>query len=522
MVEHLRGEFAFVLYDARNDLLIAGRDRFGIKPLMYGRHGGVLMLASEAKALFAAGMQPRWDEETFAQSMLLGGPLEDRTSFSGVWQLPPGHLLVATRLSTRTVRYWDFDFPERQTPFRDAAIQVRDALDEATRLRLRADVPVACYLSGGLDSCSVLGLAQRHASKPIRAFTLAFDQAEYDEGPIAAEMATLAGADFTPIPIGQRAFAEDFAEALWHAERPIGNSHSVAKFCLSRAVRDAGIKVVLTGEGSDEIFAGYPHFRRDLFLQGMREDPEKSKKLLAELELKNAVSRGLLMPDGEGIALDAVRRTLGSAPSWIEALATADFKFRPLIAAPFAKALGSRDVLASFMASLDVSRQLQGRHIVHQSMYLWAKTMLPNYILTVLGDRMEMGHSVEGRVPFLDHHVVELAAQLPVSALIDGSVEKFVLREAAKPFITDTVYRRQKHPFLAPPVSSAKSGPLYELMQDTLRGPPLRSLPFFDAPAVIELLDTLPRMDASNLTAIDTPLMIILSTCLMHQRFGMA
>src|SRR5262249_51548659 len=146
------------------------------------------------------------------------------------------------------------------------ADRFRHALDEAVRLRLRADVPVGCYLSGGLDSCAVLGLAARHLSEPIRAFTLTFDRADYDEGPIAREMAAHARADFRPTPIRQADLADHFADAAWQAETLFANAHGIAKYLLSRAVRDAGYKVVLTGEGSDEILAGYASFRRDMLL----------------------------------------------------------------------------------------------------------------------------------------------------------------------------------------------------------------------------------------------------------------
>lgn len=523
-VEHVRGELAFVLYDAKNDLLIAGRDRFGIKPLVFGRFDGVLMLASEAKSLFAAGAPAKWDFETFGQALQLGGPLEDRTFFEGIHQLPPGHLLIATRRGHRVVRYWDFDFPRAPAAGSEAeqVEELAHVLDEATRLRLRADVPVGCYLSGGLDSCTVLGMAQRHAQKPIRAFTLSFDQPEYDENAIAEEMARHCGAEYTPIPIGQRDFADDFAAAVWNAERPLGNANSVAKFRLSRAVRDAGIKVVLTGEGSDEIFAGYPHYRRDLFIQQTRSDPNTGQQNLAALEKANVVSKGVLLPHGEGLALQAIQRTLGFVPTWLEALATAGFKMHAMLTADAAAQLSGRDVLAPFIGAIEVARQLRGRHVVHQSMYLWGKTMLPNFILTALGDRMEMAHSVEGRVPFLDHRVVELAARLPVERLINGTVEKYVLRQAAKPFITDTIYRRQKHPFLAPPASSAPGGSLYQLMQDTLRGPALSKLGWFDPKKVNGLLDALPKMPAEQLTAIDTPLMLLLSSALMGEKFGLS
>jgi asparagine synthase (glutamine-hydrolysing) len=153
-------------------------------------------------------------------------------------------------------------------------------------------------------------------------------------------------------------------------------------------------------------------------------------------------------------------------------------------------------------------------------MYLWSKSALPNFILSILGDRMEMAHSIEGRLPFLDHHVVELAARMPVERLISGTVEKHVLREAAKPVLTETVYKRQKHPFLAPPTSSVKGGALHELMQDTLRSASFRDVPFFEQPRVVGLLDSLPHLPAETLPAVDGPLMLILTTAIMQRRFG--
>ncbi len=524
-VEQLRGEVAFVLFDAKNDLLLAGRDRFGIKPLVYALHDGVLMLASEAKALFAAGLPARWDHESFLLGSVLGGPLEDRTFFEGVFQLAPGHVLVATRQSTRLVRYWDFAYPARGAVHTgseaDDTEALRATLEQAVRLRLRADVPVACYLSGGLDSCAILGLAAQHAQGPIRAFTLAFDHAAYKEAPIAEEMAARVGAQFTPIPVGEADFARDFAEALWHAERPLNNANSVAKFRLSRAVRDAGLKVVLTGEGADEIFAGYPHYRRDALLAATSGDAEATRRAVSSLEQSNAVSRGILLPEGAGTSVASVQAALGFVPTWLEAFATTGQKMRGLLSSEFLSPFGARDPLALFVASLE-TRQLRGRHPVHQAMYAWSKSVLPNFILSALGDRMEMAHSIEGRVPFLDHHVVELASALPMDRLIRGSVEKYLLREAARPVLTDTVYRRQKHPFFAPPTSDTARGPLLELLHDTLRGPALRALPFFNAARVTAVLDALPSLDEATRVAIDAPLLVILSTALMHQRFAMS
>jgi asparagine synthase (glutamine-hydrolysing) len=521
----LRGEFAFALWDDRNHTLFAARDRFGIKPLFYAVHRDTLYLASEAKALFAAGVPAAWDHEYF-HHYATGPALPDRTLFAGVHQVPPGHYLLATPAGHRILPYWDFDYPEaahlaaRAEPDASCVERFRSVLDEAVRLRLRADVPVGCYLSGGLDSCAVLGLAARHAAQPIQAFTLTFDQAAYDEGEIAREMAAHAGAAFHPIPITQADLADHFADALWHAETLFVNGHGVSKFLLSRAVRDAGYKVVFTGEGSDEVLGGYAHFRRDMLLHNPEgQDPAEVARLIRQLEDNNAVSRGVLLPAGDSLTLDAVHRTLGFTPTWFEIFGTWATKRLSLFAPDFAAPYAGRDSARVFLNQFDVPGQLAGRDPLNQSLYLWAKSTLPHYILVVLGDRMEMAHSIEGRVPFLDHHVVQYLAQLPVALKIRGLTEKYILREAVRDVITDTVYRRQKHPFFSPPVTNQPGQRFHELLQDTLRGSSLAALPFYDQRKVVALLDCLPAIGEADRLAWDPVLMTILSACILGERF---
>ena len=526
-LHRLRGEFALVLWDAAHRTLFAARDRFGIKPLFYALHDGTLFVASEVKALFAAGVPARWDAESVHHSVDLGGsPI--RTLYEGVFQVPPGHYLLATDNHLQLACYWDFDYPRSDAgPARrtdaDYAEEFRTALDDAVRVRLRADVPVGCYLSGGLDSCAVLGFASRHHPEPIRAFTLTFDRAEYDEGAIALEMAARCGATFYPIPIVQDDLADHFADATAQSETMCLNAHGVAKYLLSRAVRDAGYKVVMTGEGSDEILGGYAHFRRDMLLYNTEgQDPAAIPGLLAELDAANPVSRGLLLPDGDSAPMDGVRRILGTVPSWFEVFSARGLKMLPLLAPAYRERFEGREPYRALLASLDVRNQLAGREPVHQALYLWSKTALPVYILTVLGDRMEMAHSIEGRVPFLDHHLVEVIRSQPVAQKIRGMTEKYVLREAARHVVTDTVYRRQKHPFLSPPATLNPGQRLHTLMQDTLRGPALRALPFFDRARVIDLLDRLPEMDQGSRVAYDQLLMFLLSACVLQERFRLA
>jgi len=257
------------------------------------------------------------------------------------------------------------------------------------------------------------------------------------------------------------------------------------------------------------------------------QDPQVVERLLAQLVAANAVSRGLLMPatDGGGATpggppgFEALRRRLGYLPSFLEATGGGGSRGRLLLADDYLAAVGEREPFGALLDGLDVAGQLTGRSPVNQSLYLWSKTALPNFILSVLGDRMEMAHSVEGRVPFLDHRVVETVRDFPVRAKIRGTVEKHVLREATRPVITETVYRRQKHPFLAPPAAAALGGPLDELVQATLRGPALRNTPFYDARRVTALLDALPAMPPAERAPLDVGLMAMTSVCLLGELF---
>jgi len=527
-LEHLRGEFALLLWDENRRRLFAARDRFGIKPLFYARHNDTLYLASEIKALFAAGVPARWDEESVYHNLSFGAP-QLRTLYEGVFQIPPGHFMLVTDQHMQLNRYWDFNYPAKDsmTAARsdaDYAAELRETLEEAVRLRLRADVPVGIYLSGGLDSCAMLGLTARNRPDPVKAFTLSFgESALYDESAIAHEMAQKAGAELHVIPITQKDLADAFADAIEQAEGPTPNGHGVAKYLLSKAVRDAGYKVVITGEGSDEIFGGYAHFRRDVLLYNRDgQDPKLVEQLLKQLDEQNPVNRGLLLPAGVSGNLDSVKRVLGYVPSWMEAFSATSKKLQPFLAQWFKQKYTHRDGEYNILDDTDVLQQLRNRDPLHQSLYLWSKCGLSGYILTMLGDRMEMGHSIEGRVPFLDHKVVEVITRHPVNQKIRGMTEKYVLREAVKDVITDTVYKRQKHPFLSPPATLNTNGELHTFMQDTLRGEAMRDLPFFDQRSVVAFLDRLPDLDTETRTASDPLLTYMTSLCVLQERFGLS
>jgi asparagine synthase (glutamine-hydrolysing) len=527
----LRGEFAFILWDRNARRVFAARDRFGIKPLFYACHRGSLCFASEVKALFALGVPARWDMETvylFHATRMLP---PHRTLYQGVLQIPPGHFLLASAgdefASTRLVSYWDFDYPpaegaaQPQIDPAEAVVAVRERVQEAVRLRLRADVPVACYLSGGLDSGCVLGMAARQSASPIHAFSLSFpDDESYNETGTAGEMAESCGAVYHEVPVRGTDLADRFADAVWHAETPLLNAHGVAKFVLSRAVREAGFKAVLSGEGADEVFGGYIHFRKDVIGQQGADDFDAK---LSRLAGTNAVSRHLLRTaPGDG-SMAHIRRVLGSVPSYIEAYCGSGAQATALLRDELRVKFRGSGTWVHLLDEFDALRQLAERPALSQSMYLWSRTMLANYVLTVLGDRMEMGHSVEGRVPYLDHLLVEYVVRLPVGWKIrDDLTEKYILREAARPFITDTVYRKTKHPFMAPPAAARLDSPLYTFVQDLLRSAEFADNPIYDSSAVTRLLDRLPSMGLDERNAIDRELTSMVSFSLLHRMFGLA
>jgi len=526
---HLRGEFAAVIADRRNRAMLAIRDRFGIKPLFYAVHEGDVFFASEVKALLALGVPARWNREAVFQEAFHFRP-HSRSLFEGIYTVPPGHYAIAQPGEVSLYPYWDQAFPTAAELAADDRSDeevvrgFRTVLDDAVRERLVADVEVAAYLSGGIDSCAVLGLAQRHMDRPIRAFTLTFADALYDESAFARAQAEHSRASFHPIPATPRALADAYSDAVWHAETPFVNGHGVAKFLLSRAVRDAGIKVVFTGEGSDEMLGGYAPFRRDVLLyNSARQDPATVSRLLGELRESNKAVPSLVTSEEEPPAsLDAVRRRLGWVPSWIQTFSTMGRRTTELFSDEMASSIAGMNPYEVALSRIAIDERVAGRDPLNQALYLWSTIHLPNFILTFLSDRMEMAHSIEGRVPFLDHHVAEYAAGIPIHMKINGMREKHVLREAARDVLIEPVYNREKHPFATPPAKVGEHDAMLELFSDLFASSMLDDQPIFDAAAVRDLFQKLPEQTPEERVRLDGLLNRVASLTLMHQRFGMS
>ena len=403
VVRTLRGELAFVLWDARKRRLLAGRDRFGVKPLVWARWRDGVVLASEAKALFALGVPARWDDESMFHAAHTQYPWPDRTMFAGVHQLEPGCVLHWSGDEPSVARYWELPIAStggalggareaglggaRHTALDEAAASLRTVLDEAVRVRLRADARICVQLSGGLDSSTVAAIAAG-AGAVDACFTVGFEAAAYDERDHAAATASALGLPLHIVPVTGADIAAHWATAVAHGEGLAINGHLVGKWMLSRAMRDAGFKVALTGEGADELLAGYPHLRADagVAIAG------------------HAASRGVMLPADGGLALDAVRALLGYVPTWLAAKASLGSRVRALLSLDLRARYASTDPYVSLIERLGGDR-LRALDPLHASASTWIRTALAQYILRTLGDGMEMAHGIEGRVPFLDHHV---------------------------------------------------------------------------------------------------------------------
>lgn len=450
-LDRLNGEFAFLLWDDRARKLIAVRDRAGVKPLFYATRGDEVLFASEAKAIAAL---PRWDRRIAKD--FLTGPFfaccaSGTSVLEGVQALRAGHLLVVGPDGVKEERpWWRPRYRPVQVPLAEAATAVRETLTRAVLRRLVADVPVCGYLSGGLDSSIVLALMARE--RPVRAFTVAFSgsDAEYDESQKARATARHLGVELEVIDCPLERLAEDLETAIFHSEMYIGNPGGVGKVALSRAASRAGFKVALTGEGADEVFAGYPYFKLEQLWRMEHAggaEAAQAARLWPQFVATERRSEGLLWNRSS-----RWRRAewLFGWPSFTTTRAEEYARLIPLLFRTRALGIGPDDTpLNAFREALDLD-EIRALHPLHGSLR-WSLEFLAGMIIPVLGDRPEMASSMEGRTPFLDRDVLELSFTLPPGYLLqmDQLREKHVLREAFAGLLPEAARVEKKNPFFA-------------------------------------------------------------------------
>lgn len=509
-LDHLRGEFAFVIYDLKRETLFAARDRFGIKPMFYTHQNGTLLIASEVKALFEAGHPACWSDPGMFQ-VLHFAQTASQSLFDGVHQLPPGHFLTFKKGNISIHQYWDTQYPRRdrtsdcnaQTEYD----QIKFSLESAVRLRIRADVPVGCYLSGGIDSSTALGLARRMTGKDIQAFCVSFDHPDYDESEAAAEMANHAGVTFHRVDASGSVLASVFEDAVAQGEMLQYNGHAPARYVLSHAVQQAGIKCVLAGEGADELFGGYK-FARSALQQNSNGHHGKLLRFLRNPKNHPLYSLSPLLAR----VLNATGMDEGLVHLAAQRLAT----YRELLHPDFLTRHHGTDPFRVFLKSCQL-RKLVGREPYKIITPLWLKSHFVNYVLA--GERLDMGHGVEVRLPFLDHNLFETMRDIPSSQLNRNGENKHILRHIARDIVSPEILKSAKKPFFAPPGSAHDE--LYHLFQDLIRSNDFASIPFFDTRSVNEFLDSVHTLDAKERFIIDPILYLLASATVLQKHYNL-
>jgi asparagine synthase (glutamine-hydrolysing) len=451
------GQFAIALWDERAEELVLARDRLGVRPLFSCEHDGRLWFASEVKGIFAGdpAIPRELDPVGISETFTFWTVVPPQSVFRGVTELEPGHLRRVSRRGVVDRAFWSPTYPAAGRgafagSLADAVREVGGALEQAVRLRmLRADVPVGCYLSGGLDSSLVAALGRRVKGDRFLTFSVRFEDAEYDETPYQRGVAAMIGSDHRELLVRRSDIGEAFPSVVAHAERPLLRTAPAPLFLLSGLVRDSGIKVVLTGEGADEMFAGYDLFREGKVRRFWGRQPGSSLRPRLLERLYPYLARS---PVGQqALAREFFGRDRGdwAAPGFAHRT-----RWQPtaalqrLFAPGFRQAAGATDVVGRLLRSLPEAFPAWAP--LAQDQYLEARTLLAGYLLSSQGDRMLMAHSVEGRFPFLDADLVELANSLPASYKLHGLDEKHVLKKVAEGLVPDAVLRRPKQPYRAP------------------------------------------------------------------------
>jgi asparagine synthase (glutamine-hydrolysing) len=435
LLDGVEGQFALALYDRRRERLLLARDAFGVAPLYWARlPGGGVVFGSEIKALLAhpevcARLDPVGVDQVFA----FPGVVSPRTAFEGIHSLAPGHMLTIDASGLRERAWWDLelplaDAPQEQRSDAEWASELGEALERAVGRRLMGEVPVGCYLSGGLDSSLLLALLAAHTPGVVRdCFSIGFAHGAVDERDYQRLVVEACGARHHLIELALSEIPGRFERMIWHAECPVKESYNAASLALAEAARAAGVKVVLSGEGADELFAGYPGYRVDA--RGSRAVAENDFAALREADLRAQVfgARGVYY-EGQ---LDAARELR-----------------RGLYAEPLREAFDMVDCLDG--APVVDGARLRGRHRMHQRAYLDVKLRLGDHLLSDHGDRMAMAASVEARYPLLDREVVSLARRIPPEVVMRAGRSKAVLRAAARGRLPDAIIARDKMGFHAP------------------------------------------------------------------------
>jgi asparagine synthase (glutamine-hydrolysing) len=452
----LNGQFSFAIWDKRRKSLFIARDRLGIRPLFYTVVNGSLLFASEVKSLFADSRVPRvLDPYAIDQTFTFWMTVPPRTAFENIKELPAGHYLKIDGGRITTAKYWDvdFDFDGEDKTEETYAEELRGLLIDSTRFQLRADVPVGAYLSGGIDSSVITMLIKKFTDTPLRTFSVTFADGAFDESEHQNKMIDYLGADHSAVRCTSADIGNIFPDVIWHTETTVLRTAAAPMYLLAKLVRDSGYKVVLTGEGSDEILAGYDIFKEVKVRKFIERNPASK-------------FRSLILKRLYPYLANSPVKSLPYAESFFKADTSAypvefyshipRWNTTSMVKMFFSSEL--KNTLQMYGCVDDLSEYISDgiyrADDISRAQYIEIKTLLPGYLLSSQGDRVAMAHSIEGRYPFLDHRVVEFCAKLPPKIKMRALTEKYILKKSMEGLLPDSILRRTKQPYMAPDAKS--------------------------------------------------------------------
>ncbi len=454
----LRGMFAFAVHDVKSGQLFLARDRLGIKPLFYHWDGNSLIGGSEIKAIFASGqVEPRLDPVSVRNYFRYQFAVSPETVFDSVLELPPGHFMnVSPGSEPKITQYWDLDFPQDgEYESLDEKFWLKEfseALDDAAGTHTIGDVPIGAYLSGGIDSAATTQLLKQHAQDKVQSYTIKFSNKDHDESVLAKNIADYLGVPNKTITLeekGEQDYVKILQECIYHLEQPQRLAVDIPHFLLSSLVNSDNKKVVYTGDGADEILGGYECYRQDYIrIRGNEIENSKERHHYYFNDYKNDFAEDQMRLFYELHSDKNQKSTIkkyGCYPAWYDFWHHLDDICEPL----FDDILINPDIDQLDASVAQYRSHIKGLHPLNQSLYIETKTRLPGWILWK-SDRLSMAHSVEARVPFMDHPLVELCAKIPPGLKLNGMDEKYILRKLMMPHMPEHPGNFKKRAFYTP------------------------------------------------------------------------